>query len=110
MCDTSMTPLRVAIPKSVMKSNECCDRCDVHARDAADQCERKIEHDEQCVARRPKGNIQEQQDACRHRGPEQCERAGRFRGALQVKPGDRVRFAADKIGGAFTVTALEPAK
>ena len=28
----------------------------------------------------------------------------------QVKPGDRVRFAADKIGGAFTVTTLEPAK
>jgi Cu/Ag efflux protein CusF len=28
----------------------------------------------------------------------------------QVKPGDRVRFAADKIGGQYTVVGIEPAK
>ena len=28
----------------------------------------------------------------------------------QVKAGDKVRFQAEKIGGAFTVTKLEPAK
>ena len=28
----------------------------------------------------------------------------------QVKPGDKVRFRADKIGGAMTIVALEPAK
>jgi len=28
----------------------------------------------------------------------------------QVKPGDKVRFVAEKVGGAFTVTALETAK
>jgi Cu/Ag efflux protein CusF len=28
----------------------------------------------------------------------------------QVKAGDKVRFAADKIGGAYTVTQIEPAK
>jgi Cu(I)/Ag(I) efflux system periplasmic protein CusF len=27
----------------------------------------------------------------------------------QVKVGDRVRFAAEKLGGNYTVTALEPA-
>jgi len=27
-----------------------------------------------------------------------------------LKEGDRVRFAAEKIGGLFTVTAIEPAK
>ena len=26
----------------------------------------------------------------------------------RVKPGDKVRFTADKIGGAYTVTQLEP--
>jgi Cu/Ag efflux protein CusF len=28
----------------------------------------------------------------------------------QVKAGDKVRFQAEKIGGAFTVTKIEPAK
>jgi len=28
----------------------------------------------------------------------------------QVKTGDKVRFTAEKIGGQYTVTALEPAK
>jgi Cu(I)/Ag(I) efflux system periplasmic protein CusF len=28
----------------------------------------------------------------------------------KVKPGDKVRFAADKVGGAITVTQIEPAK
>jgi Cu(I)/Ag(I) efflux system periplasmic protein CusF len=28
----------------------------------------------------------------------------------QVKPGDKVRFQAEKIGGAFTVTKIEPAQ
>lgn len=28
----------------------------------------------------------------------------------QVKPGDKIRFTADKVGGAFTVMSLEPAK
>lgn len=28
----------------------------------------------------------------------------------QVKQGDKVRFAADKVGGALTVTAIEAAK
>ena len=28
----------------------------------------------------------------------------------KVKQGDKVRFTADKIGGAFTVTSIEPAK
>lgn len=28
----------------------------------------------------------------------------------QVKPGDKVRFVADKIGGAFTVMQIEPAQ
>lgn len=28
----------------------------------------------------------------------------------QVKAGDKVRFAADKVGGAFTITRLEAAK
>ena len=28
----------------------------------------------------------------------------------QVRTGDRVRFTADKIGGAFTITHIEPAK
>ncbi len=28
----------------------------------------------------------------------------------QVKVGDRVRFAADKIGGQYTVVSIEPAK
>jgi Cu/Ag efflux protein CusF len=28
----------------------------------------------------------------------------------QVKAGDKVRFTAEKIGGQYTVTALEPAK
>jgi Cu/Ag efflux protein CusF len=28
----------------------------------------------------------------------------------QVKQGDRIRFAADKINGAYTVTRIEPAK
>ncbi len=28
----------------------------------------------------------------------------------QVKPGDRVRFQAEKLGGAFTVTRIEQAK
>lgn len=28
----------------------------------------------------------------------------------KVKPGDKVRFAADKVGGAITVTAIEAAK
>ena len=27
-----------------------------------------------------------------------------------VKPGDRIRFSADKIGGAYTVTKIEPAR
>ncbi|HET9473859.1 MAG TPA: copper-binding protein [Steroidobacteraceae bacterium] len=27
-----------------------------------------------------------------------------------VKTGDRIRFAADKVGGAYTVTRIEPAK
>ena len=27
----------------------------------------------------------------------------------QVKPGDRVRFAADKIGGQYTVVGIAPA-
>ena len=28
----------------------------------------------------------------------------------QVKAGDKVKFQAEKIGGAFTVTRIEPAK
>ena len=28
----------------------------------------------------------------------------------QMKPGDKVRFAADKLGGALTITQIEPAK
>lgn len=28
----------------------------------------------------------------------------------KVKTGDKVRFAADQVGGAYTVTAIEPAK
>ena len=28
----------------------------------------------------------------------------------KVKEGDKVRFAADKVGGALTVTQIEPAK
>ena len=28
----------------------------------------------------------------------------------QVKPGDKVRFSAEKLDGAFTVTRIEPAK
>ena len=28
----------------------------------------------------------------------------------QVKAGDKVRFSADKLGGAYTVTSLEPAR
>jgi len=28
----------------------------------------------------------------------------------QVKAGDKVKFQAEKVGGAFTVTKLEPAK
>lgn len=28
----------------------------------------------------------------------------------QVKPGDKVRFSADKVGGAYTVTNIEPAQ
>ena len=28
----------------------------------------------------------------------------------QVKAGDKVRFQAEKVGGAFTITRLEPAK
>ena len=28
----------------------------------------------------------------------------------QVKPGDKIKFSADKVGGAYTVTNLEPAK
>jgi Cu(I)/Ag(I) efflux system periplasmic protein CusF len=28
----------------------------------------------------------------------------------QVKAGDKVRFQAEKVGGAFTVTKIEPAK
>jgi Cu(I)/Ag(I) efflux system periplasmic protein CusF len=28
----------------------------------------------------------------------------------QVKAGDKVRFQAEKVGGAFTVTRIEPAK
>ena len=28
----------------------------------------------------------------------------------QVKAGDKVRFRAEKVGGAFTVTSIEPAK
>jgi Cu/Ag efflux protein CusF len=28
----------------------------------------------------------------------------------QVKPGDKVRFSADKVGGAYTVMNMEPAK
>jgi Cu/Ag efflux protein CusF len=28
----------------------------------------------------------------------------------QVKVGDRIRFQADKVGGAYTVTRIEPAK
>ena len=28
----------------------------------------------------------------------------------KVKPGDRVKFQAEKLGGAFTVTGIEPAK
>ena len=28
----------------------------------------------------------------------------------QVKPGDKVRFEAEKIGGAYTVTRIEPAQ
>jgi Cu(I)/Ag(I) efflux system periplasmic protein CusF len=28
----------------------------------------------------------------------------------QVKPGDKIKFTADKIGGAYTVTTLETAK
>jgi Cu/Ag efflux protein CusF len=28
----------------------------------------------------------------------------------QVKPGDKVKFQADKVGGAFTISKIEPAK
>jgi Cu/Ag efflux protein CusF len=28
----------------------------------------------------------------------------------QVKPGDKIQFLADKVGGAYTVTKIEPAK
>ena len=28
----------------------------------------------------------------------------------KVQAGDKVRFKAEKVGGAFTVTAIEPAK
>jgi Cu/Ag efflux protein CusF len=28
----------------------------------------------------------------------------------KVKPGDKVRFEAEKLGGAFTVTRIEPAR
>ncbi len=28
----------------------------------------------------------------------------------KVKPGDKVKFSAEKVGGAFTVTEIEPAK
>jgi Cu(I)/Ag(I) efflux system protein CusF len=28
----------------------------------------------------------------------------------KVKPGDKVKFVAEKIGGAFTVVSIEPAK
>ena len=28
----------------------------------------------------------------------------------KVKPGDKIHFAADKVNGAYTVTAIEPAK
>ena len=28
----------------------------------------------------------------------------------QVKPGDKVKFEAEKVGGAYTVTKIEPAK
>jgi Cu/Ag efflux protein CusF len=28
----------------------------------------------------------------------------------KVKPGDKVRFVAEQVGGALTVTAIEPAK
>lgn len=28
----------------------------------------------------------------------------------QVKPGDKIKFSADKVGGAYTVTHIEPTK
>ncbi len=28
----------------------------------------------------------------------------------RIKPGDKVRFSAGKVGGQYTVTAIEPAK
>jgi Cu/Ag efflux protein CusF len=28
----------------------------------------------------------------------------------QVKAGDKVKFSAEKVGGAYTVTRIEPAK
>jgi len=28
----------------------------------------------------------------------------------QVKPGEKVRFQAEKVGGAFMITKIEPAK
>ena len=28
----------------------------------------------------------------------------------QVKEGDKIRFTADKVGGQYTVTGLEPAR
>jgi len=28
----------------------------------------------------------------------------------QIKAGDKVKFQAEKVGGAFTVTRIEPAK
>lgn len=28
----------------------------------------------------------------------------------QVKPGDKIRFDAEKVGGAFTVMKIEPAR
>ncbi len=66
MCDTSMMPFRVAMPKSVMKPDDRRDRQhaagQVHADHAADQRQRQVHHDEQPVARRAERRRQDEED------------------------------------------------
>ena len=89
MCETSMMPLRVAMPKSVMKPmSEATERTPPERKtpdDAADQGERQVHHDEQGVPhasrRRCAGG-----GRCRAttRDAEERQEPGRLLGALEL--------------------------
>ena len=74
MCDTSMMPLRVAMPNSVMKpiidATLSTPPRGIDADDAADQRQRQVQHHEQRIACPPEGEHEDHEESRNHRDAE----------------------------------------